>query len=146
MKRIVGILVIVLVLYGYMLLRAPQARTVQNHQRIAERLAMYGVMTLGVGVLIISGGIDLSIGSVVALSAVGLGLMLTKRVPETLAGFFPFTYRARPEVEKATFKFHLDLASTYFGMPMFSALLGVWAARALRWCRQWGLCTRGIWH
>src|SRR5262245_2845250 len=85
MKRIVGILVIVLVLYGYLLVRAPRARSVQNHQRIAERLSLYGVMTLGAGVLIISGGIDLSIGSVVALSGISLGLLLNRHVPQPLA-------------------------------------------------------------
>lgn len=85
MKRIVGILVIVLVLYGLILASDPNARTLQNHQRLAERLALYGVLTLGAGVLIISGGIDLSIGSVFALSAVGLGLLLNLRVPGILA-------------------------------------------------------------
>jgi ribose transport system permease protein len=85
MKRIVGILIIVLVLYGYLMVRAPRARTMQNHQRIAERLALYGVMTLGAGVLIISGGIDLSIGSVVALSGISLGLLLNQQVSQPLA-------------------------------------------------------------
>src|SRR5436305_1230866 len=85
MKRIVGILLIVVVLYGLILASNPRARTLQNHQRIAERLALYGVLTLGAGVLIISGGIDLSIGSVFCLAAVGLGLLLRARVPEAAA-------------------------------------------------------------
>ena len=50
-------------------------------------------------------------------------------VPETLGGFFPFTYRHSPAVERATYNYHLDLADTYLGMPMFSALYSVWAAR-----------------
>ncbi|HEV3203491.1 MAG TPA: ABC transporter permease [Gemmataceae bacterium] len=85
MKRIIGIFVIVLVLHGLILASDPNARTLQNHQRIAERLAFYGVMTLGAGILIISEGIDLSIGSVFALAAVGFGLMLKKQVPEVIA-------------------------------------------------------------
>jgi len=50
-------------------------------------------------------------------------------VPETLGGFFPYGYRPDPAVEQATYRYHLDLADTYLGMPMFSALYSVWAAR-----------------
>ncbi len=50
-------------------------------------------------------------------------------VPETMGGFFPFTYKHSPEVDKATARYHLDKAETYMGMPMFSALYGVWACR-----------------
>src|SRR5216683_3553207 len=84
-NRIAGILLIVLVLYGLILVSDPGARTAQNHQRLAERLAYYGVLTLGAGLLIISGGIDLSIGSVFCLAAVALGLLLQERIPEWLA-------------------------------------------------------------
>jgi trehalose/maltose hydrolase-like predicted phosphorylase len=49
--------------------------------------------------------------------------------PETLGGFYPFTYQHSPAVDKATYKYHIDLADTYLGMPMFSALFSVWAAR-----------------
>jgi ribose transport system permease protein len=45
----------------------------------------WGVLTLGAGLVIITSGIDLSIGSVVGLSAVGLGLLLEKRVPPMTA-------------------------------------------------------------
>jgi ribose transport system permease protein len=84
-NRVVGILMIVLVLYGLILASDPGARTAENHQRLAERLAYYGVLTLGAGLLIISGGIDLSIGSVFCLAAVALGLLLQEEVPEWLA-------------------------------------------------------------
>jgi ribose transport system permease protein len=84
-RRIIGILVIVVVLYTLIQTSDPNARTLQNHQNLGLRLALYGVMTIGVGTLIISGGIDLSIGSVVALSAVSLALLLNNRVPDGLA-------------------------------------------------------------
>src|SRR5438445_3763715 len=84
-NRIGGILLIVLVLYGLILLSDPGARTAENHQRLGERLAYYGVLTLGAGLLILSGGIDLSIGSVFCLAAVALGLLLQEEVPEWLA-------------------------------------------------------------
>lgn len=85
MKRILGILILVLILYGAIMASDPNARTLQNHRNIAMRLGLYGVLTLGVGVLIISGGIDLSIGSVFCLSAVVLGNLLNGGVPEAAA-------------------------------------------------------------
>jgi ribose transport system permease protein len=85
MNRLIGILVMVLLLYGIVLLSNPNARSRENHQNVAQRIGLYGVLTLGVGVLIVSGGIDLSIGSVVGLGAVSLALLLEKRCSPTLA-------------------------------------------------------------
>jgi protein-glucosylgalactosylhydroxylysine glucosidase len=50
--------------------------------------------------------------------------------PEALAGFFPLTYRPGEQVEQATLAYYLPLAEKYAGLPMLSALLGVYAARA----------------
>jgi ribose transport system permease protein len=85
MKRIVGILIIVLVLYGLILASDPNARTLANFKNIAQRVSLYGIITIGAGILIISGGIDLSIGSVVGLGAVALGLLLGNHVAPWLA-------------------------------------------------------------
>jgi ribose transport system permease protein len=79
MARLVGVLAMVLVLYGALMIAFPDARNLGNHEDLAERLGYYGVLTLGVGVLIVSGGIDLSIGSLVGLGAVSFGLLLEKQ-------------------------------------------------------------------
>lgn len=50
-------------------------------------------------------------------------------VPEPLVAYLPFGYSHSPKVDQATIKYYLDLAHTYLGMPMFSALLGVFVAR-----------------
>ena len=50
--------------------------------------------------------------------------------PETLAAFFPFGCSHSPATDAATVDYHLKLAHTYLGMPMLSALMGVFAARA----------------
>ena len=63
MRRLLGILVLFLVLYGTLLALSPAARSLDNQRNIAGRAGFYGVLTLGAGLLIISGGIDLSIGS-----------------------------------------------------------------------------------
>jgi ribose transport system permease protein len=61
------------------------ARSASNQQTIASRLGFYGVLTVGVGVLIVSGGIDLSIGSVIGLGAVTYALLMKKGVDPWLA-------------------------------------------------------------
>jgi ribose transport system permease protein len=48
-----------------------------NLQNMARLIGMYGIFSLGLGVVIITGGIDLSVGSVFALLGVLLSLMLT---------------------------------------------------------------------
>jgi ribose transport system permease protein len=85
MKRLLGILLMVLVLYAGLILSDENALSLFNQQTIAERLGYYGVLTVGVGVLIVSGGIDLSIGSVVGLGAVCFALLLQKQTPPLLA-------------------------------------------------------------
>jgi ribose transport system permease protein len=90
MTRLLGVLLMVLVLYATLMGFFDFARSLANHQTLAERLGYYGVLTLGVGVLIVAGGIDLSIGSLVGLVAVYLGLLLngplTPRQTIPLAG------------------------------------------------------------
>ncbi len=76
MIRLVGVFLMVVVLYGVEMGSFPKARSPDNHQKLAERLGFYGVLTLGVGVLIVSGGIDLSIGSLVGLAAVAFGVLM----------------------------------------------------------------------
>jgi ribose transport system permease protein len=76
MTRLLGVLLMVLVLYAILMGSFDFARSLDNHQVLARRLGFYGVLTLGVGVLIVSGGIDLSIGSLVGLAAVAFGKLL----------------------------------------------------------------------
>src|SRR5262249_6986842 len=85
MKRIMGILVIVLILYALLLSSDRSARSAATHLNMAGRLAFYGILTLGVGMLITTGGIDLSIGSVCCLGAISLALLIQGGMPSVLA-------------------------------------------------------------
>jgi ribose transport system permease protein len=78
MTRLLGVLLMVVALYAVLMGSFPAARSLDTHQTLEQRLGFYGVLTLGVGVVIITGGIDLSIGSLVGLSAVVYGLLLQK--------------------------------------------------------------------
>jgi ribose transport system permease protein len=78
MGRLLGILLMVVVLYGILLLLSDNARSRGTQLDIATRLGFYGVLTVGVGVLIVSGGIDLSIGATVSLGAVCFSLLVKR--------------------------------------------------------------------
>jgi ribose transport system permease protein len=84
--RLLGVASMLLALYA-VLLTNENARSKDTQQTIAQDLGYYGLSTLGVGILIISGGIDLSIGSVVALGAVCFGLMVEKQTSPWQAAF-----------------------------------------------------------
>jgi ribose transport system permease protein len=139
MNRLIGILLMVVTLYAVVLLSNPNARSRENHQNIAQRIGLYGVLTLGVGVLIISGGIDLSIGSVVGLSAVTLALLLEKRwhpaaaVAIVLAGA-PFIGL-----------FHGLLVTKLRLQPFIVTLCGLFIYRGLA---QWATMVKfpALWH
>jgi ribose transport system permease protein len=85
MNRLFGVLLMVAILYGVLMASDENARGWTNQKTIAARLGFYGILTVGVGVLILSGGIDLSIGSVVGLGAVCFGLLLEKGITPWLA-------------------------------------------------------------
>jgi ribose transport system permease protein len=70
-----------------MLLLDPKgnATNKSNIFNILNLAGFFGVLTLGVGVVIITGGIDLSIGSVVGLSAVLFGVLMDSGLSPFLA-------------------------------------------------------------
>ena len=68
---LVGVLALVWVLFS---IKSPVFRTPQNYLDIATLIAEPGLVALAMTLIIITGGIDLSVGSIVALSAVTLGL------------------------------------------------------------------------
>lgn len=59
-------------------LRTPQFVSAQNLRDMADRVGFYGVFSIGVGLVIITGGIDLSIGSMCALAGVLLSITLMR--------------------------------------------------------------------
>lgn len=76
MKKLIGLSLFLLLLYVALLFADPSASSLENHQNLAKRIGIYGVISLGVAPLIISGGIDLSIGSVIGLCATLLAMLV----------------------------------------------------------------------
>jgi ribose transport system permease protein len=78
MKKLIGIAVFLLILYVTLLIANKGARSLDNHYNVGKRIGLYGIISLGAGILIITGGIDLSIGSVVGLTSTILAMLLMK--------------------------------------------------------------------
>lgn len=66
-------------------LRPKTFLTVDNLQIMMLQTAVVGTAALGMTMVIISGGIDLSVGSAIALSVVTIGVLLEKNFSPTLA-------------------------------------------------------------
>ena len=85
--RVSGVLILLACIYGALcFLDFEYATRWSNLKEVLNQQAFFGVLTLGVGILILSGGIDLSIGSVVGLSGVAFGVLMKDGVrPNTAA-------------------------------------------------------------
>jgi ribose transport system permease protein len=77
MKQLLGITVLLAALYAVLVWVTPESSLSLTNFNLGKRIGLYGIIALGAGILIISGGIDLSIGSVVALSATVTAMLLT---------------------------------------------------------------------
>ena len=69
MNRIAGVLVLLVGLYAALYATRQSALDSSNLIDVGNRQGFYGIMAIGVGVVMIAGGIDLSLGAVVALAA-----------------------------------------------------------------------------
>jgi ribose transport system permease protein len=78
MKKEIGIAVLLFVLCAVTTLLNPKFISPVNLTNTANQIGMYGIFSLGLGLVIITGGIDLSVGSMLALCGVLLSMMLTE--------------------------------------------------------------------
>lgn len=78
MKKLMGIFGLLVVVCVATHLMSPQFLTAYNIENLFRRTALFGVLSIGVSFVIITSGIDLSIGSVVCLVGVGLPWLLTE--------------------------------------------------------------------
>lgn len=77
-RQEIGISVLLLVLCAIVAVASPQFLSVVNLQNVARLVGTYGIFSIGVGFVIITGGIDLSVGSICALLGVLLSMMLVE--------------------------------------------------------------------
>lgn len=86
MRKELGIFALLVVLCIVTAILNPRFLSPANLQNMARLIGMYGIFSIGIGMVIITGGIDLSVGSVFALLGVVLSMMLTQwAIPAALA-------------------------------------------------------------
>lgn len=78
MKKELGIFLLLVLLCAVVAALNPRFLAPANLQNMARLIGAYGIFSIGLGMVIITGGIDLSVGSVLALLGVLLSMMLTE--------------------------------------------------------------------
>ena len=83
-----GTLIGLVLLCAVLWILTPHFLTVSNLLNIAQQTSINAIVAAGMTFVIISGGIDLSVGSIVALSGVVLGVVLQMNQPPLVTPIF----------------------------------------------------------
>src|SRR3712207_9226312 len=95
MKKELGTFLLLVLLCVVVAVLNPRFLAPANLQNMARLIGAYGIFSIGLGMVIITGGIDLSVGSVFALLGVLLSMMLTEwGWPSALAVRAPIGFRS----------------------------------------------------
>jgi ribose transport system permease protein len=78
MKKELGIFVLLVVLCMIVSIKEPNFLLANNLQNLARQIGAFGIFSIGLGLVIITGGIELSVGSMMGLLGVLLSMMLTQ--------------------------------------------------------------------
>ncbi len=79
LRKETGIFILLLVVCIATALKSHQFLGVENLQNTSRLIGMYGIFSIGAGLVIITGGIELSVGSMFALLGVILAILLTDK-------------------------------------------------------------------
>jgi len=85
MIRLAGVLILLVTMYAALFLSNENALASSNLIDLANRQGFYGLLTLAAAVMILSGSIDLSVGSVVGLGAIVFGSLMKLGIPPYVA-------------------------------------------------------------
>ena len=78
MKKELGIFVLLIVLCVIVSIKEPNFLLVFNLQNLGRQIGAFGIFSIGLGLVIITGGIELSVGSLMALLGVLMSMMVTQ--------------------------------------------------------------------
>jgi len=115
-------LVFVVALFGF--LRPHTFLTTDNFQIMLAQTAVVGIAALGMTLIIISGGIDLSIGSNIALCTVAIAILLSRGVSPVLAALGGIAVGAACGALIGLLITRLDLTPFIVTLGMWGALRG----------------------
>src|SRR5471032_3211579 len=89
MKKEIGIFALLLLLCAVTTIKNPAFLSTTNLTNLANVIGLFGIFSIGLGLVIITGGIDLSVGSMFALCGVLLAMALREwHWPWPLAAVF----------------------------------------------------------
>ncbi|HEY9595227.1 MAG TPA: ABC transporter permease [Spirochaetia bacterium] len=80
-----GIILVLVALVIVLGIASPVFLSVRNIRNVLQQISTLGILSMGMTVLMISGGIDLSVGSAISVVAVVAGTMLKAGLPVELA-------------------------------------------------------------
>ncbi len=80
-----GIVFVLIALVIIISIAAPVFLSPRNIRNVLQQVSTLGILSMGVTVLMISGGIDLSVGSAISTVAVVAGTMLKAGIPAEIA-------------------------------------------------------------
>ena len=72
-----GIIIILLAMILFLFIISPTFRTFQNTINVLNQISINGIIAMGMTFVIICAGIDISVGSIIALASVVVGAVLT---------------------------------------------------------------------
>src|SRR5262245_8726887 len=78
MRKEAGTFLLLVILCVVVAVLNPRFLAGANLQNMARLIGAFGIFSIGVGIVIITGGIDLSVGSIMALLGVLLSIALTE--------------------------------------------------------------------
>jgi ribose transport system permease protein len=79
LRKETGIFILLVVVCAATAMKSHEFLGVENLQNTSRLIGMYGIFSIGVGLVIITGGIDLSVGSMFALLGVLLAMLLNRK-------------------------------------------------------------------
>ena len=113
-----GVLVVLLVVFGALTLLSDDFLTGNNLANLARQVSIYGILAIGQLMVILTGGIDLSVGSILGLAGAATAQLLVAGVPIPLALLLG-------ALVGAVLGIITGLLVTRFKLPPFIATLGM---------------------
>lgn len=111
-----GLLIVILIMVVGMTFISPVFMTSGNIINIIRQVSLNGILAVGMTFVILTGGIDLSVGSLIGVSAVISGKML-------IDGFNPGVAVITAIIVSTLFGVLNGILISYFGLPPFIATL-----------------------
>src|SRR5688500_6047527 len=87
MKKILGIFGLLVCVMAIAIAIDPSFANALSLQNLVQRSSLYAIMSIGAALVIVTGGIDLSIGSVVGLTGVLLPMLVRRTDLDVLPGY-----------------------------------------------------------